>query len=114
MDEISSNDTLGAVKLNKLIIFKLRHINKTYFVMVDGAQGAGGGHLDWAGTGAPLAWAPDHILKADLLSSVCDRVGVKEKRGQSHREGRAIRKVIIIILGEVDTLVCVPVSHRDV
>ena len=82
--------------------------------MVDGAQGAGGGHLDRAGAGAPLAWAPDHILKADLLSSVCYRVGVKEKRGQSHGKGRAIWEVIIIILGEVDTLVCVPVSHRDV
>ena len=113
MDEISSNDTLGTVKLNRLIIFKLRYVKDTHFVMVDGAQGAGGGHLDWAGTGAPLANAPDHILKADPLSSVCDRVGVKEKRGQSHGEGRAIRKVIII-LGEVDTLVCVPVGHWDV
>ena len=84
----------------------------THFVVVDDTQGTGEGHLDRAGTGDPLT--SEHILEADLLTSLCDRVGVKEKRRQSHGEGRAVRMVLIIILGEVDTLVCVPVGHWTV
>ena len=76
--------------------------------MVDGTQGTGGGHLDRAGTGHPLA--SDHILETNLLTSLCDRVCVKEKRGEGHGEGRAVRKIIIIL----DALVCVPVGHWTV
>ena len=51
---------------------------KSYFVVVDDTQGTGEGHLDRAGTGDTLA--SEHILEADLLTSLRDRVGVKEKR----------------------------------
>ena len=80
--------------------------------MVDDTQGTGEGHLDKAGTGDPLA--SENILEADLLTSLCDRVGVKEERRQGHGEGRTVRMVLIVILGEVDTLVCVPVGHWTV
>ena len=80
--------------------------------MVDDTQGTGEGHLDRAGTGDPLA--SENILEADLLTSLCDRVGVKEKRRQGHGEGRTVRMVLIVILREVDTLVCVPVGHWTV
>ena len=85
---------------------------KSYFVVVDDTQGTGEGHLDRARTGDPLT--SEHILEANLLTSLRDRVGVKEERRQGHGEGRAVRMVLIIILGEVNTLVCVPVGHWTV
>ena len=85
---------------------------KSYFVVVDDTQGTGEGHLDRARTGDPLT--SEHILEANLLTSLRDRVGMKEERRQGHGEGRAVRMVLIIILGEVDTLVCVPVGHWTV
>ena len=81
--------------------------------MIDCTQGTGRVHLDRAGTGDPLT--SEHILEADLVTSLLDRVGVKKKWGQGHGEGRAVRKVIIIIiLGELKALVCVPVGHWTV
>ena len=76
--------------------------------MIDGTKGTGGGHLDRAGTRHHLT--SDHILETNLLTSLRDRVGVKEKRGKSHGQGRAVRKVIFIL----DALVCVPLGHWTV